>query len=112
MREIFRSPRIPDVTSRRPDGSQGFGSAGVIVRAWDPGEQVGEHFQPRTVGEWRTSLYGLPDGSLRVPPPPILTPPTGVQLPEVVVPATILDGLPKGTLIEFTWGLDPRGSLR
>jgi len=111
MREIYRSPRTPGVTSRRPDGSQGFGSAGVIVRAWDPGESVAPGFQPKLVAEWRKSPFGLADGSLRVPAPPLLPPPIGVQLPVVVIPASALDGLPAGTLIEFTWGLDPRGGL-
>jgi hypothetical protein len=102
MREIFRSVPVPDAVLKRPDGSTRQGGASFVVRVFDPGEPIPAGFGPQPFAVWRSSLE--PDGSLHARVPTnVIRASSGVVLPDVVVPASLLAALSDDTLIELRW---------
>lgn len=103
MRVLLRTPPIPGVTGKRPDGSLEHGNAYFIAKAFDPREQLPRGYRPRPMSEWRRDGFTQFDGSMRIPAPAFFSMPPGVSIPDAVIPATSLTALSDDTLVSIEW---------
>jgi len=104
MRVIFETPPVPAVDTL-PDGRTVRGTARLVVRTLEPGEELPlgcPSAQP--VSRWRsTSLAG--NGSMPVPPVPHLIGPA-----VATVPRELIEALPDDVRLFVQWELKPGGT--
>jgi hypothetical protein len=81
-----------------------------VATLFERGDNVprGRHAKP--LAGWRGSFVHA-DGSMHVPPAPTVTAPPGVTIPEAVIPAAVLQGLPDDALVEISWQFSIGGTL-
>lgn len=105
MRVIFRTPPIPNVTLKVPNGPSIRGYAYFVAKVYEPGETVAEGERPKPMSAWRRDSFTRPDGSMHVPSAPYASTPDGEKIPAAVIPAAVLNALLDDTLLVVRWGV-------